>query len=66
MVWTLLNKTPTFAKSNKLLVIWITYRVIIKSDREGKMKKLAVQLFVWAAVLATYAMPVLASGGGGR
>lgn len=30
------------------------------------MKKIAVQLFVWAAVIATYALPVLACGGGGR
>jgi hypothetical protein len=29
------------------------------------MKKLCLQLFVLGALLATYALPVLASGGGG-
>jgi len=29
------------------------------------MKKLALQLLVWATVIATYALPVLAEGGGG-
>ena len=31
----------------------------------GKMKKLAIQLFVIGTILATYALPVLASGGAG-
>jgi len=29
------------------------------------MKKLALQLFVWATVIAVYVTPILASGGGG-
>jgi len=31
----------------------------------GKMKKLAIQLFVIGTIIATYALPVLAMGGGG-
>ena len=31
----------------------------------GKMKKLAIQLFVIGTIIATYALPVLAKGGGG-
>ena len=31
----------------------------------GKMKKLAIQLFVIGTIIATYALPVLARGGGG-
>jgi hypothetical protein len=31
----------------------------------GKMKKLAIQLFVIGTILATYALPVLAYGGAG-
>ena len=30
----------------------------------GKMKKLAIQLFVIGTIIATYALPVLARGGG--
>jgi len=33
--------------------------------REIKMKKMMLQLFVLGALLATYALPVLAAGGGG-
>lgn len=29
------------------------------------MKKLALQLFIWASVIATCALPALAGGGGG-
>jgi hypothetical protein len=29
------------------------------------MKKLALQLFVWATVIAVYVTPILACGGGG-
>jgi hypothetical protein len=32
---------------------------------EGKMKKLAIQLFVIGIIIATYALPVLARGGAG-
>ncbi len=32
---------------------------------EGKMKKLAIQVFVIGTILATYALPVLARGGAG-
>jgi len=31
----------------------------------GKMKKLAIHLFVIGTILATYALPVLAAGNGG-
>jgi hypothetical protein len=31
----------------------------------GKMKKLAIQLFVIGTIIATYALPVLARGGAG-
>jgi len=31
----------------------------------GKMKKLAIQLFVIGTIIATYALPVLACGGCG-
>jgi hypothetical protein len=31
----------------------------------GKMKKLAIQLFVIGTIIATYALPVLAHGGAG-
>ena len=31
----------------------------------GKMKKLAIQLFVIGTIIATYALPVLARFGGG-
>ncbi len=32
---------------------------------EGKMKKLAIQVFVIGIIIATYALPVLAQGGAG-
>ena len=32
---------------------------------EEKMKKLAIQVFVIGTIIATYALPVLARGGGG-
>ena len=31
----------------------------------GKMKKLAIQVFVIGTIIATYALPVLAMGGAG-
>ena len=31
----------------------------------GKMKKLAIQVFIIGTIIATYALPVLASGGAG-
>lgn len=31
-----------------------------------KVKKILVQLFIWGAVVAAYALPVLADGGGGN
>jgi uncharacterized membrane protein len=40
-------------------------RIINKGQKEGKMKKLMVQLFIIGVVIATYALPVLASGGAG-
>ena len=36
-----------------------------KGQKEEKMKKLMVQLFIIGVVIATYALPVLASGGAG-
>jgi len=33
--------------------------------KEKKMKKLAIQLFVIGSIIAIYALPVLARGGGG-
>jgi hypothetical protein len=33
--------------------------------KEKKMKKLVIQLFVIGTIVATYALPVLAVGGGG-
>jgi len=36
-----------------------------KKKRRKTMKKLMVQLFVISVVIATYALPVLATGGGG-
>jgi len=36
-----------------------------KGQKEEKMKKLMVQLFIISVVIATYALPVLACGGGG-
>ena len=36
-----------------------------KGQKEEKMKKLVVQLFIIAVVIATYALPVLACGGAG-
>jgi hypothetical protein len=35
------------------------------SKKEKKMKKLAIQLFVIGTIIAIYALPVLARGGGG-
>jgi len=35
------------------------------SKKERKMKKLAIQLFIIGTIIATYALPVLAKGGGG-
>jgi hypothetical protein len=32
---------------------------------EKKMKKLAIQVFVIGTIIATYALPILASGGAG-
>jgi len=34
-------------------------------EKEEKMKKLMVQLFIIGVVMATYALPVLANGGAG-
>ena len=36
-----------------------------KGQKEEKMKKLMVQLFIIGVVIATYALPVLANGGAG-
>ena len=36
-----------------------------QSTKEVEMKKLAVQLFIIGVIVATYALPVLASGGSG-
>jgi len=36
-----------------------------EGKKEEKMKKLMVQLFIIGVVIATYALPVLACGGGG-
>jgi hypothetical protein len=36
-----------------------------RTNKEKKMKKLALQLFVWATVIAVYVTPILACGGGG-
>jgi hypothetical protein len=37
----------------------------IEKKKEKKMKKLASQLFIIGTIVATYALPVLAVGGGG-
>ena len=36
-----------------------------RAQKEKEMKKLALQLFVWATVIAVYVTPILASEGGG-
>jgi hypothetical protein len=37
----------------------------LQTLKEVEMKKLAVQLFIIGVIVATYALPVLASGGSG-
>jgi len=44
----------------------LDYVVNFKFEKEINVKKLTLQLVVWATVIATYALPVLACGGGGR
>ena len=51
----------------------VTYAFVLPASKptpiekgEGKMKKLAIQLFVIGTIIATYALPVLAVGGGGN
>jgi hypothetical protein len=50
----------------------VTYAFVLPASKSttietegGKMKKLAIQLFVIGTIIATYALPVLARGGGG-
>jgi hypothetical protein len=50
----------------------ITYAFVFPASKPttvetggGKMKKLAIQLFVIGTIIATYALPVLAHGGAG-
>ncbi len=40
-------------------------QIINTRQKEEKMKKLMVQLFIIGVVIATYALPVLANGGAG-
>lgn len=41
------------------------YMGLLQLKRRKNMKKLAIQLLVIGAMIASYAMPVLAAGGGG-
>ena len=45
--------------------ILIRSQIFNKGQKEEKMKKLMVQLFIIGVVIATYALPVLANGGAG-
>jgi uncharacterized membrane protein len=45
--------------------ILIRSQIFNKKQKEEKMKKLMVQLFIIGVVIATYALPVLACGGAG-
>lgn len=45
--------------------ILIRSQIFNKGQKEEKMKKLMVQLFIIGVVIATYALPVLACGGAG-
>ncbi|MEA3437972.1 MAG: hypothetical protein U9R43_16030 [Thermodesulfobacteriota bacterium] len=45
--------------------ILIRSQIFNKGQKEEKMKKLMVQLFIIGVVIATYALPVMACGGAG-
>ena len=45
--------------------ILIRSQIFNKNQKEAKMKKLMVQMFIIGVVIATYALPVLACGGAG-
>jgi Na+/serine symporter len=49
----------------KVFIFVIHQLSINKRQKEERMKKLMIQLFVIGIVIAAYALPVLAFGGGG-
>ena len=61
--------TPCFMENYKTTA---TYAFVLSASKPttaetegGKMKKLAIQVFVIGTIIATYALPVLARGGAG-